>query len=183
MRPAAAPSVSWLNPGWNWKVWAMVVALLVPTLGFAVWVLSQASEQTKIDPAMYALAQKNGDTEITAITGTGHTVYHSSKPLPDAKAPRADGKLTLVWFTNAACAECEKELFVQQVMADYRAAVVFVEKAADRDAAAERLGVKAVPAFVWLDSQGNEVGRFGAVGSDTDFRAQVTTFLGLEPAD
>ncbi|MFN8617542.1 MAG: hypothetical protein U0837_10625 [Dehalococcoidia bacterium] len=183
MRPSAAPAVSWLNPRWNWKVWAMVVALLVPTLGFALWVLSQASAQTKIDPAVYALAQKNGDTEITAITGTGHTVYHSNKPLPDAKAPRADGKLTLVWFTNAACTECEKELFVQQVMGDYRAAVVFVEKAADRDAAAERLGVKAVPAFVWLDAEGNEVGRFGAVASQAEFRGQVTTFLGLEPAD
>ena len=160
----------------------MVVALLIPTLGFALWVLSQASGQTKIDPAIYALAQRNGDTEITAITGTGHTVYHSNQPLPDAKAPRADGKLTLVWFTNASCSECEKEMFVQQVMAEYRDAVVFVEKAADRDTAADRLGVKAVPAFVWLDSQGNEVGRFGAVGSDAEFRGQVTTFLGLEPA-
>ncbi len=180
MRTTTAPSVSWLNPRWSWKVWAMVVALLVPTLGFALWVLSQASEQTKIDPATYALAQKNAGTEITAITGTGHTVYHSNKLLPDAKAPRADGKMTLVWFTNAACTECEKELFVHQVMAEYRDAAVFVEKAADRDTAADRLGVKAVPAFVWLDAQGNELGRFGAVATEAEFRDQLAKVIGTD---
>ena len=180
MRPTAAPSVSWLNPQWSWKVWGMVVALLIPTLGFALWVLAQAGGQTKIDPATYVLAQKNADSEITAITGTAHTVYHSNKPLPDAKAPRADGKLTLVWFTNASCKECESELFVHQVMADYRSAVVFVEKAADRDAADDRLGVKTVPTFVWIDAEGNEVGTFGAVATESEFRSKIATFLGTE---
>lgn len=182
MRPAVAPSASWLNPGWNWKVWAMVVALLIPTLGFALWVLAQANPQTKIDPATYALAQKNSGGDITAITGTGHTVYHSTRPLPDAKAPRTDGKLTLVWFTNATCTECEKELFVHKVMGDYREQVVFVEKAADRDTADDRLGVKNLPAFVWLDAKGNELGRFGAVGNEPDFRAEVSKVVDSDAA-
>lgn len=174
MRPSAVPSIGWMNPGWSWKVWAMVVALLIPTLGFALWVLSQASGQTKIDPGTYALAQKNSDGEITAITGTGHTVYHSNRPLPDAKSPRADGKITLVWFTNASCVECEKELFVHRVMAEYRQSVVFVEKAADRDTADDRLGVKQLPTFVWLDADGNEMGSFGAVANESDFREQLS---------
>ena len=173
VRTATAPSVSWWNPGWSWKVWVMVVLFLIPTLGFALWVLSQASGQTRIDPATFALAQKNAGTEITAITGTAHTVYHSNRPLPDAKSPRADGKFTLVWFTNGTCTECQDELFVHRVMADYRNHVVFVEKATDRDTADDRLGVKQVPTFVWLDDHGNELGRFGKVESEDAFVAEL----------
>lgn len=172
MRSPAA-SVSWLNPRWNWKVWAMVFALLIPTLGFALWVLAEATPQTKMDPALFAIAQRNSGSEITAITGSAHTVYHSNSPLPDAKAPQAEGKLTLVWFTNSSCTQCESELFVHRVMAEYRQSVVFVEKATDRDTADDRLGVKQVPEFVWLDPQGEEMGRFGAVASETAFRDEL----------
>lgn len=172
-RSPSAPSVSWWNPGWSWKVWLMVVALLIPTLGFALWVLSQASSQTKIDPAVFSLAQKNSNGEITAITGTGHTVYHSSRALPDGKSIETDGKLTLVWFTNTTCTECEDELFVHSVMAGYRDNVVFLEKSTDRDTADDRLGVKQVPTFVWLDPNGTELGRFGAVADEQAFIAEV----------
>jgi hypothetical protein len=36
---------------------------------------------------------------ITVYRGV-HTVYHSDAPLPTAAAPRADGKATLVWFSQ-----------------------------------------------------------------------------------
>lgn len=179
---SVAPAVSWLNPRWSWKVWAVVAALLVPTIGFTLWVFAQASEQTKIDPAIYALAQANGKGDVTAITGTGHTVYHSTRPLPDAKAPQADGMITLAWFTNATCTECEKELFVHQVMAGYRKSVVFVEKAVDRDTSAARLGVKQVPTFVWLDAEGNEMGSFGAVANEEQFRSELAKMTDTDAA-
>ncbi|MEO8540116.1 MAG: hypothetical protein ABI577_10290 [bacterium] len=165
--------VSWWSPGWSWKVWGMVVLFLIPTLGFALWVLSQATTQTKIDPPTLSLAQRNSGSEITAVTGTGHTVYHSNKPLPDAKAPQAEGKITLVWFTNSTCKTCQDELFVHRVMADYRENVVFMEKATDRDTSDDRLGVKSVPTFVWLDADGNEMARFGAVSDEAAFRQEL----------
>ena len=163
---SVAPAVSWLNPRWSWKVWAVVAALLVPTIGFTLWVFAQA----------------NGKGDVTAITGTGHTVYHSTRPLPDAKAPQADGMITLVWFTNATCRECEKELFVHKVMADYRKSVVFVEKAIDRDTSAERLGVKQVPTFVWLDAEGNAMGSFGAVADEAQFREELAKMTDTDAA-
>lgn len=151
----------------------MVLFLLIPTLGFALWVLAEAGGQTKIDPPTLAIAQDNANGPITAITGTAHTVYHSTRPLPDARAPRADGFLTLVWFTNGTCAACEDELFVHRVMAEYEDTVVFVEKATDRDTADERLEVKSVPTFVWLDAEGTELARFGAVADEAAFRAEI----------
>ncbi len=169
---------SWWNPGWSWKVWLMVVFLLIPTLGFAFWVLAEAGGQTKIDPQTFATAQGNADGPITAITGTGHTVYHSNDPLPDARAPRADGRLTLVWFTNGTCVKCEDQVFVHRVMAEYQDTVAFVEKASDRDTADERLGVKDVPTFVWLDAEGTEMARFGSVAHEAAFRAEIEKVTG-----
>lgn len=171
--PAAKRRPSWWNPGWGWKVWLMVLFLLIPTLGFALWVLAEAGGQTKIDPATLAVASKNADSPVTAITGTAHTVYHSNAPLPDARAPRDDSRLTLVWFTSGTCKECEDELFVHKVMNEYRARVVFVEKSVDRDTADERLGVEDTPTFVWLNVEGTEMARFGAVADEAAFRAEL----------
>ena len=155
----------------------MVAFLLIPTLGFAFWVLSQASGQTKIDPETLALARANSGTSVTAITGTEHTVYHSGDPVPEPKAHREDGKLTLVWFTKTTCSQCEDELFVHTVMADFRDDAVFMEKELSRESAAKRLNVKDVPTFVWLDPEGNELGRFTDVTNEATFRADVRTFI------
>jgi hypothetical protein len=174
--------VAWWSPGWSWKVWVMVVLFLIPTLGFALWVLASANPQTKIDAATLGIAQANAGTDITAITGTGHTVYYSIAPLPDARAPRTDHKWTLVWFTNGTCTKCEDEQFVHKVMADYRDQAVFVEKATDRDTADERLNVTQANTFVWLDAGGNEIGRFGAVADEAAFRAEIDKALGATPA-
>lgn len=163
----------WWNPGWGWKVWLMVLFLLIPTLGFALWVLAEAGGQTKIDPETLVIAADNADGPITAITGTAHTVYHSSEPLVDARAPRADGRLTLVWFTSGTCKKCEEELFVHRVMAEYNDRIVFIEKSIDRDTADERLGVKDTPTFVLLDSKGTEMARFGTVADEAAFRLEV----------
>jgi hypothetical protein len=163
----------WWNPGWSWKVWGVVTLLLIPTVGLSAWVLAEADPQTKIDAATLGVAQANADSDVIAITGTAHTVYHSPAPLPSAATPRGDGRYTLVWFTNQTCARCQQELFVHKTMANYRGKVVFVEKATDRDNADDQLGVKDVPSFVWLDANGKELGRFGAVADDAALQAEV----------
>lgn len=172
-----AKRTAWWTPGWSWKVWAMLVALLIPTLGFAVWVLSQAGGQTSIDPRLFALAGENAGGEVTAITGTEHTVYHASAPLPDARAPRADKRDTLIWFTSQSCSRCEGMLFAHTVMNDYRERVVFVEKAIDRDPAAALFGIEKPPVFVLIDAEGHEEGRFEEAADEADFRAQVERLL------
>jgi hypothetical protein len=168
---------AWWSPGWSWRVWAIMLFFLVPTLGFALWVFSQAGGQTKIDSTLIPVASENADgSDITVITGRGHTVYHANKALPDAKSPRADDQLTLVWFTSQGCTVCEQELFVHRFMENYHGRVVFMEKAVDRETADERLGVKELPTFVWLDAQGNEKGRFGPVKDEAELRAEVEKF-------
>ncbi|MGB4861721.1 MAG: hypothetical protein WBO97_04625 [Tepidiformaceae bacterium] len=169
---------AWWNPNWSGKVWIMVVLLLIPTLGFALWVLSQAGGQSEVDPETFAIASENAGGSITAITGTEHTVYHANGPVVDPKTPREDGRVTLVWFTETSCGTCDKELFVHTVMAEFRSSAVFVEKELGRSPAAQRLGVKDVPTFVWLDAEGTETGRFGAVADEPAFRAEVAKVLG-----
>ena len=52
-----------------------------------------------------------------------------------------------------------------------------MEKEMGREPAAGQLGVESAPGFVWLDAEGNELGRFGAVADEAALRAQVDTFL------
>lgn len=155
----------------------MVAFLLIPTLGFAVWVLAEAGGQTKIDPATLSLARQNAGGSITAITGTEHTIYHANDPLPEAKAHREDGKLTLAWFTTSSCKECQDEVFVHTVMKDYRDEIAFMEKELGREPAAARLGVKEVPTFVFLDKEGVELARFTDAADETAFRAEIEKVL------
>ena len=158
----------------------MVVAMLIPTLGFALWVLYEAGGQTTIDPAMLPVARLNADGPITAITGTEHTVYHANNALPDAKSPRPDDAYTLVWFTSTSCAACNSTGFIHRAMADYRTNIVFVEKAADRENADERLGIKDLPAFVWLDREGNELGRPAVFADEAALRAEVERMIATQ---
>jgi thioredoxin-related protein len=156
----------------------MVAVLLIPTLGFAVWVLAEAGDQSKIDSATFVLAGDNARSSITAITGTEHTVYHANESLVEPRAHRTDRRITLVWFTRTTCSTCEGMLFVHTVMQDFRQSAVFVEKELEREPGAERLGVTTVPTFVWLDNEGNELGRFTSVGDEAAFRAEILKVLG-----
>lgn len=176
-KPAAPPKRKWWDSGWSWKVWAMIAVIVVPTFGFAVWVLAEAGGQTEIDGATLALASRNAAGPVTAITGTEHTVYHANEPLPDARAPREDGRLTLVWFTTPACASCQDQLFVHEAVVEFRGSIVFVEKETGRETADERLNVTSVPTFVFLDELGAELKRFGAVATEADFKAEIEALL------
>ncbi len=152
----------WWNPGWGVKVWLMVAFMVLPTLGFAVWVLLEAGGESPIDPAILALAEANAGGPVIAISGTEHTSYHSPGPLPTAGAPREDGRLALVWFTSPSCRACAELSFVHSTMVDYREEIVTFEKSVDRDTSDERLGVSEVPAFVLLDADGGEIDRLVA---------------------
>ena len=171
-RPAAEKSARWWGPGWSWKVWAIAAAMVIPSLGLAVWVLAEAGGQTRIDPALVGIAGENSGGPVTAITGTEHTVYHSNQPLPDESTPRTDGRPTLVWFTKTTCGSCESQLFVHNVMAEFND-VMFAEKEVGREPAARRYSVTSVPVFIWLDAAGKEIGRFDSVADEATLRAMV----------
>jgi thiol-disulfide isomerase/thioredoxin len=180
---ARGKSASWWNPGWSWKVWGVIALMLLPTIGFAIWVLAEAGGQTTIDPATLTLARENADGDlgaITAITGTEHTVYHANDPLPEAKAPRKDGRPTLVWFTTTGCAKCEDEMFVHAAVKEVKQErdFVFMEKELSREPAAGRLGVSDVPTFVWLDPEGKELGRFSDVADKAQLAAEIERIAG-----
>lgn len=167
----------WWNPRWGWKTWLMAALTVFPTLGFAVWVLIEAGGESPIDPATQALAEQNAGGAVIAISGTEHTIYHYPGTLPSVADPRADGRGTLVWFTSPSCARCDDMLFVHGVMAGYREQLVFVEKSTDRDTADERYGVTGVPAFVLLDAEGKELGRFGFAADESAFRLELAKLV------
>ena len=70
------------------------------------------------------------------------------------------------------CAACEDELFVHQVMVEFED-VMFAEKEIAREPGAQTLRVTSVPTFVWLDANGNDLGRFDSAGDADSFRSAV----------
>ncbi len=171
------PRRGWWNPRWGWKTWAVAALMVLPTLGFAVWVLLEAGGESPIDPGLQALAEANAGGPVVAISGTEHTIYHSPAPLPTAAEPRADGRRTVVWFTSPSCARCDGMLFVHRVMSGYREQFVFVEKSIGRDTAGERYGIDATPAFLVIDASGKELGRFGYIQDEEGFRRELARFV------
>ena len=164
----------------------MVALLLVPTFGFALWVLAEAGGQTKIDGAMLSLSRQNADADlgaITAITGTEHTVYHSNLPLPDPTSRREDGRSTLVWFTSTDCKKCEDQAFTHTAISEIKKDrdFVFMEKDVGRELAAKRLGVSETPTFVWLVAEGKELGRVTEATDRVSLDAAIAKVLASAP--
>lgn len=173
------PPGRWWNPGWSWKAWAIILAMVFPTAGLTAWVGLAARGESSVDPALEALARENAGSEVVAIRGPEHTAYHSLAPLPTEDAPRPDGRPTLVFFSAPACALCERMQFVHRLMASERQRLVFVEKSVDRDPVSGRYGIRETPAFVLIDAAGREVGRFGPISDEAAFRAKVEELLAL----
>lgn len=167
----------WWNPRWGWKTWAVAALMVLPTFGFAVWVLLEAGGESPIDPELEAIAAANAGGPVIAISGTEHTSYHFPGPLPTPAEPRADGRPTLVWFTSPSCARCDDMLFVHRVMAGYRDQLVFIEKSVGRDTADERYGIDSTPAFLLIDANGEELGRFGYAPDEAGFRQELARFV------
>jgi cytochrome oxidase Cu insertion factor (SCO1/SenC/PrrC family) len=167
----------WWSPGWSWKVWLVISAMVLPTLGFTAWIGLSAPDEATADPGMEALARENAGGEILVIRGLEHTAYHALAPLPSPTQPRADGRPTLVFFSSPTCRPCAQLHFTQGAMAALRERAVFVEKSVDRDPVAARYGVRETPTFVLIDAEGRELGRFGAPADEVAFRAKVAELL------
>lgn len=169
--PAPAPT------GWTPKTWLILAAMIVPVLAGGIYMAVGAERQTREDPAAMRLAAANAGTAIEVFTGPDHTVYHSSAALPTDAAPRADGKPTLVWFSNTNCSRCEDMTFAHAVAAEFSGRAVFVEKATDRDTATGAYAVTAAPTFVLIDARGKEAARFGYAATAGELRAAIAGAL------
>ncbi len=112
--------------------------------------------------ALVALAEESSSGPVRVLTGSAHTVYHSTLPVPPQATPRGDGRPTLVWFSGTWCTFCERmEPFAHGTASQFRERLVFVEKSVDHDrAAASRYGVRGTPTFVLVDAVGEEIARF-----------------------
>lgn len=162
-----------------WKPWIYGLAAVVVLGAFGALAVRAANHQTVEDPALATLARENAGSEVRALTGTNHTVYHSRAPLPTAQAPRADGKPTLVWFSGTWCEFCEKmEPFTHETAKNFSDRMVFVEKSVDDDrGAASRYGIRGTPTFVLIDASGRELTRFGFQSTRESFARAVESAL------
>jgi hypothetical protein len=159
-------------------VWAVLISLMFPVAIVGYYTLFITAGVTSVDPATQQLAAEDAGGAVQAFTGPHHTVYHSMAALPSADAPQADGKPTLVWFSETGCKQCgAMESFAYQTAHRYLDQLVFVEKAVDRDASAARYGVAQPPMFVLLDERGAEVTRFGAEPNAASFDAAIRRAL------
>ena len=167
--------VSW-KPIAGWGTLAAIGGLVA----FALLSGVGGGGSAEADPALAALAREASGGEVQVYTGSAHTVYHSTAPLPVAAAPRDDGKPTLVWFSGTWCTFCERmESFALATAEGYGARMTFVEKSVDHDrSAASRFGVRGTPTFVLIDAAGNEVARFHYQRSPQDFAAAIEAALG-----
>lgn len=151
---------------------------MIPVAIVGYYVVFVTAGVTSVDPAVEQLARENAGGAVQAFTGPRHTVYHSTAALPSAAEPRADGKPTLVWFSETGCVECKTmESFAHQTAHRYLDKLVFVEKAIDRDSSAARYGVTTPPVFVLLDARGEEITRFGLQPNAAAFDAAVQAAL------
>ena len=131
-----------------------------------------------------AVEQEGTSADIRVFSGSAHTVYHSTKPLPTASSPQAEGKPTLVWFSGTWCEFCERmEPFVLGTASGFSDRMVFVEKSVDHDrGAAGRFGVRGTPTFVMIDESGGEVTRFFFQGDSDSLTEAIEAALARVPA-
>ena len=181
-RPKAVVSsrTSSSPPRRSGKKWALVGFAAVVASLIAVAIFTLTGGKTTADPAVAAVARGNAGGDVRVITGSHHTVYHSTAALPSASAPREDGKPTLVWFSGTWCEYCAKmdAYAPHQIASRYADRSVFVEKSVDDDrAAAAHYGVRGTPTFVLIDAHGKELARFGFQSTAAAFTQTIEAAL------
>ncbi len=143
----------------GWSVGALVIA------GPVALVIIGPPESTA-DAAIETLAAEASGGSIQVLTGSAHTVYHSTRPLPSAESPGPPDQPTLIWFSGTRCEFCER--------------LTFVEKSIDHDRpVAARYAVSGTPTFVLVDAVGIEIVRFHYLGNPSSFAATVSAALDL----
>lgn len=164
----------------NWKGWLGwgATALL---LGAIAFLIIRGPGQSTTNPTLIALAEEASDGPVRVITGSAHTVYHSTLPVPSQATPRSDGKPTLIWFSGTWCTFCERmDPFVYETASRFTDQMIFVEKSVDHDRpAASRYGVRGTPTFVLVDAVGNEIARFHYQSSAASFADIILSALDL----
>ena len=175
-RPTAANKKSGSG---RWQPFLLIGGVVAISLVAFLFVSTRGSSSPS-DPSILALASANaGGGEINVLTGSKHTVYHSTAPLPTSAAPRSDGRPTLVWFSGTFCEFCERmEPFAHPTAAKFSDRAAFVEKSVDDDRnAAAQYGVRGTPTFVLIDARGREISRFSFQSTEQAFSAAIESAL------
>lgn len=99
--------------------------------------------------------------------------------LPTPETPRADGKLTLLWFRALDCPRCERMSdFATATFDRYAARLVQVDADVyDQEKLARRFRVPGTPTFVLLDPAGKELTRFFYEPNPERLEARFVKFL------
>ena len=181
MHPKARPRQKTAPKRGHLWLWLAASGLLGAIV--VVYLVLGGGGSTPVNAETRALAATNAGTDIRVLTGSHHTVYHSTAPLPSRDAPRADGELTLVWFSGTWCEFCERmEPWAHQTAAQFSDRLVFVEKSVDHDRdAASRYGVRGTPTFVLIDATGKAIAQFAYQPSPEAFKATIDRALGKAP--
>ncbi|HJM90231.1 MAG TPA: thioredoxin domain-containing protein [Dehalococcoidia bacterium] len=160
------------QPLLGWSVAALVIA------GAAALVIIGPPESTA-DAAIETLAAEASGGSIQVLTGSAHTVYHSTRPLPSAETPGSPDQPTLIWFSGTWCEFCERmEPWIYQTIQQFSGRLTFVEKSVDHDRpGAARYAVRGTPTFVLVDQVGTEIVRFHYLGDSSSFAATVSAAL------
>ena len=161
-----------------WKTWGIGALVAAAVIGIGAFLYTSASQTTTASAATEELARKNAGTDVKVYTGTNHTVYHSTSPLPSTSAPRADGKPSLVWFSGTSCEYCEQmEPFAHEAASTFLARMAFVEKGVSQDNEASRYGVRGTPTFILIDANGKALASFGFQKTRAEFVAKIEETL------
>lgn len=156
----------------QWLAWTAVIGV-VGALG--VLFVQSATQSSEVSAELEAIAIENARGPIEVYTGSQHTVYHATEPLPTQASPRGDGKPVLVWFSGTWCSFCKQmEPFAHQNANEYTGQFAFMEKSVDHDRdAAARFGVRGTPTFVFMTKTGEQVDRFSSIRDAESFRAKL----------
>lgn len=164
--------------------WLLAAAVVVLVGGYAFGARSTASpeEQAATQAQAAAVEQTavtNAGGAVKRYSGTHHTVFHATAPLPDARQSAPDARPTLVWFSGTWCEYCEQmEPFAHSTAAALADRVRFVEKSIDHDrSAAARYAVRGTPTFVLIDGNGREISRFFFQPTPQAFTAAIDAAL------
>lgn len=80
---------------------AVVTAVVLAGAAFALRGGSDAApaQLSAADP-IAELAARLSDSAIVVYPSSTHTIYHATAALPSVERPRADGRSTLIWFSQ-----------------------------------------------------------------------------------